>query len=102
MKPGLGVRQSTIEPMLGVSRRHRRATSWLGDTMSLRIADTALAASLNAGLPDWTGNVSADGQQSPAHRAVTTPAPNVPTGWPPGRICASSATIALRWSIGRR
>jgi len=65
------------------------------DQLARAIADTALAASLDASLP-------ADGRHSPAHRALTTPAPNVPTGRPSGRAGASSAPITGRWSIRRR
>ncbi len=74
----------------------------LGRELARAIADTALAASLDASLPDWTETLPADGRHSPTYRALTTPAPNVPTGWPPGRTGTSPAPIAGRWSIGRR
>jgi len=87
MKPGLGVRHSSVVIL---------------DQPARAIADTALAASLDASLPDWTETLPADGRHSPTHRALTTPAPDAPTGRPPGRAGASSAPIAGRWSIGRR
>lgn len=72
------------------------------DQLARAMADTALAASLDASLPDWTETLPADGRNSPTHRALTTPAPDVPTGRLPGRTGASSAPIAGRWSVGRR